>query len=69
VEKYIGLKRNGDKTQMQNTHHNALDFMGIVITCLIMQYKPYIVEQSCTGLSIGGGSMGATGAFAPKLLQ
>ena len=42
----IGIKRNGDKTQMQSTHCNALGFMGIV------QYKPYIVEQSCTGLSV-----------------
>ena len=26
------IKRNGDKTQMQSTHHNALGFMGIVMT-------------------------------------
>ena len=32
VEGYIGIKRNGDKTQMQSTHYNALGFMGIVMT-------------------------------------
>ena len=26
------IKRNGDKTQMQSTHHNTLGFMGIVMT-------------------------------------
>ena len=26
------IKRNGDKTQMQSTHHIALGFMGIVMT-------------------------------------
>ena len=34
LEEYIRvcIKRNGDKTQIQSTHYNALGFMTIVMT-------------------------------------
>ena len=51
-----GLHVKDQHTCMQVT--TLVGFMGIVIDMtnmshLIMQYKPYIVEQSCTGISVG----------------
>ena len=44
------IKRNGDKTQMQSTRYIVTSCHGNddemwSTSCLIMQHKPYIVEQ------------------------
>ena len=46
---FLVIKRNEGKTQMQSTHFHTLGFGNsddmMNMPCLIMQYKPYIVEQ------------------------
>ena len=39
------IKRNGDKTQIYNTHCNALDFTGTVTSCHVNTNPIFLREK------------------------